>query len=333
MTIRDIAELAGVSIATVSRAVNGRGDVSEETRTLVRRIAREHGYTASREARGLSTGRTGLIGVTLPMIHPTYFSSIVASLAAALDEHDMRIVLCPTLHQHDREITLIERLMHGTTDGAILVLPEESSSELRALVRRGYRYVVVDPGERPDEDIPAVSAAHSAGADQAVRHLLHLGHRRIAAITGPRGRMATEERLRGYGGAMAAAGLPPDARLVVESNFKVEGGFDATARLLEQPDRPTAIFAFNDPMAIGAIRAARSRGLRIPEDVSIVGFDDTTEAQFVTPALTTVRQPLAEMGRAAVDVLLGLLENQPPEASRHVELATRLVVRDSTTRP
>jgi LacI family transcriptional regulator len=332
MTIRDIAELAGVSIATVSRAVNGRGDVSEQTRTLVRRIAREHGYTASRDARGLSTGRTGLIGVTLPMIHPTYFSSIVASVAAALDEHDMRIVLCPTLHQHDREITLIERLMHGTTDGAILVLPEESSSELRALVRRGYRYVVVDPGEQPDEDIPAVSAAHAAGADQAVRHLLHLGHRRIAAITGPRGRMATEERLRGYDEAMAAAGLPPDARLVVESNFKVEGGFDATARLLELSDQPTAIFAFNDPMAIGAIRAARSHGLRIPEDVSIVGFDDTTEAQFVTPALTTVRQPLTEMGRAAVDVLLRLLENQPPEAS-HVELPTRLVVRDSTTRP
>jgi DNA-binding LacI/PurR family transcriptional regulator len=332
MTIRDIAELAGVSIATVSRAVNGRGDVSEQTRTLVRRIAREHGYTASRDARGLSTGRTGLIGVTLPMIHPTYFSSIVASVAAALDEHDMRIVLCPTLHQHDREITLIERLMHGTTDGAILVLPEESSSELRALVRRGYRYVVVDPGEQPDEDIPAVSAAHSAGADQAVRHLLHLGHRRIAAITGPRGRMATEERLHGYEAAMAAAELPPDARLVVESNFKVEGGFDATVQLLDLADRPTAIFAFNDPMAIGAIRAARSRGLRIPEDLSIVGFDDTTEAQFVTPALTTVRQPLTEMGRAAVDVLLGLLNNQPPEA-RHVELATRLVVRDSTTHP
>jgi LacI family transcriptional regulator len=332
MTIRDIAELAGVSIATVSRAVNGRGDVSEETRTLVRRIAREHGYTASRDARGLSTGRTGLIGVTLPMIHPTYFSSIVASVAAALDEHDMRIVLCPTLHQHDREITLIERLMHGTTDGAILVLPEESSSELRTLARRGYRYVVVDPGEQPDMDIPAVSAAHSAGADQAVRHLLHLGHRRIAAITGPRGRMATEERLRGYHAAMAAAGLPRDPRLVVESNFKVEGGFDSTAQLLELADRPTAIFAFNDPMAIGAIRAARSRGLGIPVDVSIAGFDDTIEAQFVTPALTTVRQPLTEMGRAAVDVLLRLLENEPPEAS-HVELETRLVVRDSTTRP
>lgn len=329
MTIRDIAELAGVSIATVSRAVNGRGEVSEETRTLVRRIAREHGYTASRDARGLSTGRTGLIGVTLPMIHPTYFSSIVASVAEALDEHDMRIVLCPTLHQHDREISLIERLMHGTTDGAILVLPEESSDELRALAAQGYRYVVVDPGEHPDADIPAVSAAHAAGADQAVRHLLDLGHRRIAAITGPPGRMATEERLRGYHAALAAAGLAADPRLVVVSNFKVEGGYESAARLLAPADRPTAIFAFNDPMAIGAMRAAAARGLRVPEDVSIVGFDDTNEAQFVTPGLTTVRQPLAAMGRMGVGLLLRLLAGEPPTIL-HPELATRLVVRGST---
>jgi LacI family transcriptional regulator len=331
MTIRDIAQLAGVSIATVSRAVNGRGDVSEETRTLVRRIAREHGYTASRDARGLSTGRTGLIGMTLPMIHPTYFSAIVDSVAEALDEHDMRIVLCPTQHQHDREVSLIERLMHGTTDGAILVLPAESGSELRALVRRGYRCVVVDPSEQPDEDIPAVSAAHSAGADQAVGHLLGLGHRRIAAITGPRGRMATDERLRGYHAAMAGAGVLPDARLVAESNFKVEGGFESAARLLALSDRPTAIFAFNDPLAIGAMRAARTQGLRVPEEVSIVGFDDTNEAQFVTPGLTTVRQPLVEMGRIAVGLLLRLLENEAPETV-HLELATRLVIRGSTTR-
>jgi LacI family transcriptional regulator len=329
MTIRDIAELAGVSIATVSRAVNGRDDVSEGTRAMVKRIAHEHGYTASRDARGLSTGRTGLIGLTLPVIHPTYFSAIVASVAEALEEHDMRIVLCPTKHQHDREVSLIERLMHGTTDGAILVLPAESGSELLALVRQGYRCVVVDPSEQPDEGIPAVSAAHSAGADQAVRHLLDLGHRRIAAITGPRGRMATEERLRGYYAAMAGAGVLPEAELVAESDFQVDGGFAAAARLLELPARPTAIFAFNDPLAIGAMRAAAARGLRVPEDVSIVGFDDTNEAQFVTPALTTIRQPLAEMGRMAVSLLVRLLENQTPDAV-HLELATRLVVRSST---
>jgi LacI family transcriptional regulator len=332
MTIRDIAELAGVSIATVSRAVNGRGDVSEETRMLVQRIAREHGYTASRDARGLSTGRTGLIGVTLPVIHPTYFSSIVASIAAELDEHDMRIVLCPTLHQHDREISLIQRLMHGTTDGALLVLPEESASELRELTRQGYRYVVVDPGEQPDADIPAVSAAHSAGAMQAVGHLVQLGHRRIAAITGPAGRMATRERLRGYHTALAGAGVAAGARLVVESNFKVSGGFEAASRLLALPDPPTAIFAFNDDMAIGAMRAAGELGIGIPADVSIVGFDDSNVAQFVTPGLTTVRQPLTEMGRTAAGLLLRMLEGETP-LTLHEELPTSLVVRASTAPP
>ncbi len=331
MTIRDIAELAGVSIATVSRAMNGRDDVSEETRTLVRELAREHGYTAKRDARGLSTGRTGLIGVTLPVIHPTYFSAIVASVAEALDAHDMRIVLCPTGHEHDREISLVERLMHGTTDGAILVLPEESGSELRALVRQGYRCVVVDPSVPLESDISTVSAAHSAGADQAVRHLLALGHRRIAAITGTRGGMATEERLRGYYAAMAGSGVLPDPRLVVESDFTVEGGFAATTRLLELADAPTAIFAFNDPPAIGPRPAARPRGLRPPDDLSTVGFDDTTEAEFVTPTLTTVRQPLAEMGRTAVSILVRLLENHAYEPAQ-LELATRLVVRGSTTR-
>ena len=329
LTIRDIAELAGVSIATVSRAVNGRGDVSEETRAMVRRIAREHGYRANRDARGLSTGRTGLVGVTLPMIHPTYFSAIVGSIAEALDERDMWIVLCPTGHQHDREVSLIDRLMHGTTDGAILVLPEETGTELRALIRQGFPCVVVDPSEKPDDDIPAVSAAHSAGADQAVRHLLGLGHRRIAAITGPRHRLATEERLRGYYAALAGAGVPTDPRLVAVTEFKVEGGHEAMARLLALPDPPTAVFAFNDPLAIGAMQAARARGLRVPDELSVVGFDDTTEARFVTPALTTVRQPLEEMGRMAVSLLTQLLRQQA-QKSVHIELATRLIVREST---
>ena len=331
-TIRQIAELAGVSIATVSRVVNGSGYVAEKTRRSVESVIREHGYTANRSARSLSGGRTGLVGVTLPRIHPAYFSLIVAGVAEALYEHDMRIVLCPTLHEHDREVSLLERLMHGTTDCGLLVLPEESSGELRTLMNHGYRFVVVDPRKRIDERVPTVSAAHSSGADQATRHLLDLGHRRIAAITGPRGWMATEERQRGYRAALAAAGVLPDPQLVVASNFDIGGGRDAAAALLELDDPPTAIFAFNDPLAIGALQAAQARGLRVPADLSIVGFDDTAEAELVTPALTTVRQPLAEMGRMAVSLLTRLLENGPFEAL-HVELATQLIVRESTGAP
>jgi LacI family transcriptional regulator len=332
LTIRDVAQLAGVSVATVSRVVNGHGDVSTETREAVQRIVREHGYSTNRSARGLSGGNTGLIGVTLPMIDPLYFSLIISGAAEALYEQDMRIVLCPTRHEHDREVTLLERVMHGTTDGGLLVLPEESSGELQTLLDHGYRFVVVDPRERLDEHIPAVSAAHSSGADQAMQHLLELGHRRVAAITGPRGWMATDERLRGYHAALAAAGELPEAEYVIESDFNLGGGREATARLLDLPNRPTAIFAFNDQLAIGAMQAARARGLDVPRDLSVVGFDDTAEAAIVTPGLTTVRQPLAEMGRIAVSLLARLLDNQRFEAL-HVELATKLVIRSSTAAP
>jgi LacI family transcriptional regulator len=331
-TIREVAEMAGVSIATVSRVVNGSGYVSDKTRRAVERVIREHGYTANRSAQGLSAGRTGLVGVTLPRIHPAYFSVIVAGVAEALYELDMRIVLAPTLHEHAREVSLLERLMHGTTDGGLLVLPEESGSELRSLMTYGYRFVVVDPRTLIDERVPTVSAAHSSGADQATRYLLGLGHRRIAAITGHGYMMATQERLRGYHSALGAAGVLPDPRLEVESNFDVDGGREAAAALLELEDRPTAIFAFNDPLAIGAMQAVLTRGLRVPEDISIVGFDDTAEAGLVTPQLTTVRQPLAEMGRMGVSLLMRLLEGRRFEAL-HVELATQLVVRGSTAPP
>jgi LacI family transcriptional regulator len=332
LTIRDIAELAGVSTATVSRVVNGRSDVSRETRDTVLRVVHEHGYRTNRGVRAMPAGRTGLVGVTLPVVHHSYFSVILSGAAEALYEHDMRIVLCPTHHEHDREVSLLERLMHGMTDGALLILPEESREELAALHEHGYRFVIIDPLKLADERVPTVSAAHSSGASEATEHLLSLGHRRIAAITGPRGWIATEERLRGYHASLAAAGVMPDPELVIESDFHATGGVSSALELLDRPDPPTAIFAFNDMLAIGALQAARVRGVRVPEELSIVGFDDTAEASLVTPALTTVRQPLAEMGRMAVNLLIRLVEEQRFEAL-HVELATKLTVRESTAAP
>jgi LacI family transcriptional regulator len=331
-TIRQVAEAAGVSIATVSRVLNGRADVSPETRELVSEVVREHGYTANRSARSLSAGRTGLVGMLVPLVYPAYFSSILSGAAEALHEQDLRLVLSPTDHEHDREVTLLDRLMHGLTDGALIVLPEESSAELERLLNEGYRFVVIDPLEPLDERIPSVSAAHASGADQAMQHLLGLGHRRIAAITGPSGWVATEDRRRGYHAALAAAGILPDPALELESDFEIQGGMTAAHRLLDLPEPPTAIFAFNDNLAIGVLQAARARGVRVPEDLSVVGFDDVEHATIVTPTLTTVRQPLAEMGRTAVSLLMRLLERQRFE-TLHVELATRLVVRESTGPP
>ena len=223
-TIREIASAAGVSIATVSRVLNERPGVAEETRGAVLRVVRDRGFTANRSARALSGGRTGLIGVMLPIVEATYFMSILSGAAEALYEQDMRMVLCPTLHHHEREVTLLDRLMHGTTDGAVLMLPEESNSELKILRRKGYAFVIVDPRVALDEGIPAVSAANASGARAATEHLLSLGHRRIGAITGPQQYLASTERLNGYHGAMAAAGVLPDPAIILESSFGIEGG-------------------------------------------------------------------------------------------------------------
>jgi LacI family transcriptional regulator len=331
LTMRQIADLAGVSIATVSRVLNGRGDVSAETRDLVSKVIRDNGYTANRSARGLSVGRTGLVGVLVPLVYPAYFSGILAGAAEALAELDLQIVLSPTGGEHDREVSVLDRL-HGETDGSLMILPEESSEELVGLLDGGYRFVVLDPLMPLDERIPSVSAAHTSGANQAMRHLLDLGHRRIAHITGPRGWLATEDRRRGYHAALASAGILPDPALEVESIPEIAPGREAAERLLDLPQPPTAIFAFNDNIAIGAVQAARARRFDVPGDLSIVGFDDIEHATIVSPTLTTVRQPLAEMGRTGVSLLNRLLERQRFE-TLHVELGTRLVVRESTAAP
>ena len=329
VTIREVARAAGVSVATVSRVINGRPDVSPKTREAVLGVARAHNFSTNRSARALSVGRTGLIGFAVPFVDQGYFMGILSGAAEALYEQEQRIVLCPTHHQHDREVSLLERLMNGATDGAIVLLPEESSEELRRVQKVGFPFVVADPRQPLAEGIPAVSASHSAGARAATEHLLRFGHRRIGLITGFRGWIATEERLEGYKAALATAGLPFLPELVVEGQFNADSGHAAAGRLLELHDRPTAIFALNDNMAAGALRAAIKRGLRVPDDLSIVGFDDTELARILAPRLTTVRQPLAELGRTAVSLLNRLIEGQRIEALR-VELSTRLIVREST---
>jgi LacI family transcriptional regulator, galactose operon repressor len=334
VTVRDIAQLAGVSVATVSRVLNGRSDVSDETRSLVTRVMREQGYRGrprtGRKPNGAANGRPGfVVGLLVPLVQPVYFSAIFGGAAEALHEQNIKFMLTPTLHQREREISLFAWLMQGMADSALLILPDESSDELEALLDQGYQYVVVDPRKPLAERIPSVSAAHASGADQAMQHLLSLGHRRIAAVTGPAGWQATEDRRRGYYAALAGAGIPLRPELEVEGDFEISGGVAAGEALLDLRNPPTAIFAFNDLLAIGVMQALRARGLRVPEDVSVVGFDDLAYATIVTPRLTTVRQPLAEMGRTAVSMLVRLLEHKRIETV-HVQLGTRLVVREST---
>jgi LacI family transcriptional regulator len=272
----------------------------------------------------------GRVGVLLPVVFDEYFARILHGVADAAYEHRLRLMLWPTRHEHAREVALLDELREAT-DGGILVLPEHSSEELVAALSDGYPLVVVDPLAPLDARIPSVSAAHAAGAEQAMQHLLELGHRRIAAITGPPGWVASEERRRAYRGALAAAGVPFDAALELEADFDFEPGTQAAAVLLDLDPPPTAIFAFSDMIAVGAMRAARARGIGIPDELSIVGFDDSAYATVVHPALTTVRQPLNEMGVTAVELLVRLMRKEAVD-TLHLEPFTRLIVRETTAR-
>jgi LacI family transcriptional regulator len=320
-SIHDIARLAGVSAATVSRVANAHPDVSDETRKRVQHVMHEHGYHVS-PRRG-SDRR--VVSVNVPVVEAQYFASILGGISEALDTAGIELVLQPS---QSRE-SLAERLAFGSADGAILVLPPEPLGTLQELRRTSIPFAVIDPRVILDSGIPCVAATNAAGAHAATEHLLGLGHRRIGLITGPRGWAATEERRAGVLAALSSARRLHEPELETSGKWSIDDGYRAASKLLAVEPRPTAIFAFNDEMAIGALRAALQRGLRVPEEISIVGFDDVDRAELVVPALTTVHQPLAEMGRVAVSLLLRLLEGRRLEALR-LELATKLVIRAST---
>ena len=328
-TIRDIAAHAGVSITTVSRVLNDRPDVAQETREAVLDVIRELNFAPNRTSRPAPSGRTGLIGVTIPMVLGDYFAQIITGLTEALYELDMQAVLCPTFHHKEREITLVNQLLEGRIDGAILVLPEESSDDLLLLKQRGLSFVVADEAYPLNGDFPLVAAANMAGAIEATEHLLELGHRRIGLIKGIPGFVATEDRTSGYRAALSAAGIRPDPSLETFGEFRTIQGRAAAAQLLDLSEPPTAIFACNDEMAVAVLQEARARGLRVPEDLSVVGFDDTTVSQIAIPAITTIHQPLEEVGRMAVNLLARVMD-EPPLHPVRLEVGTRLVVREST---
>lgn len=325
--IWDVAQEAGVSIATVSRALNGKTDVASVTRENILRIAQEKGYISNQHARSL-VGRR-LIGFTVPQVRSLYFVEIMQGATEALEAYEASLVVCPTDYQGDREKSLLKRLLRNGVDGALLVLPSESNAELIHLRQSSYPFVIIDPTLPVSDHLLVVAATNMAGARQATEHLLSLGHHRIGVVTGPEQWCATIDRLAGYHAVLSSAGLLVDPALIVAADFTVEGGLQAARQLLALPDPPTAIFAFNDEMAVSTLRAAEERGLRVPEDLSIIGFDDAAFASYTTPALTTIRQPSRELGRVGVGLLFRQIQGQTIEA-RRIELSTQLTVRTST---
>ncbi|HEY0497834.1 MAG TPA: substrate-binding domain-containing protein [Kutzneria sp.] len=330
-TVRDIAADAGVSIATVSRVLNDSEEVAPATRDLVLAAIQRLGGLAPVPRARRSRIAEGAVYVHCPYVLSDYFGLIVSSVAETLDLHGRRLLLNAGEAAQRKSVLSGLPLMSGVA-GAIMLLPPEPSEQLLTLRGSGFPFVVIDPRTNLPRDIAAVSAAHFTGARRLTQHLLELGHRRIGIIAGPSNWLAADARLAGHAAALAEVGVLTPPALIRDGEPTTEEGFRLAAELLDLPERPTALIGFNDKMAVGAMSAAACRGLRIPQDLSIAGFDDIDLARATRPLLTTVRQPLEEMGRMAVTLLMRLLERHQLEAL-HVELATELIIRDSTAPP
>ncbi|MDR1512166.1 MAG: LacI family DNA-binding transcriptional regulator, partial [Propionibacteriaceae bacterium] len=326
----DIAAQAGVSLPTVSKVLNGRSGVSPERRDSILRLLDEQGYrrrgTAIRQ-------RVGLVDLVLRGIDTPWATSIIVGAQEEAARAGAGLVITPT---HGRKLGnrhWITSLAQRHSDGLVLVVSRLHPGADAELKKLRIPYVLVDPIGTADEDVPVIGATNVDGGRAATEHLIGLGHRRIAIVTGDRGLACSQERLTGYRQALAQAGIPVDENLVAFGNFQEEAGYSQADRFLRLADPPTAIFAGSDLQAYGAYKAIKARGLRVPDDVSVVGFDDVPLAQWVSPGMTTIRQPIKEMAAEATRVLLELAYQGVEPPDRKIELPTSLVLRESTAPP
>lgn len=329
VTITEIARQAGVSVPTVSRVVNGRSDVSPSTRARVEDLLRLHGY---RKRPAAATTRAALLDLVFNDLDSPWAVEIIRGVEEVAHAAGVGTVVSAIHGRSGDARGWMRNLRARASDGVILVtsaLEPVLHEELRIL---GVPLVVVDPTGSPALDAPTIGAANWSGGMAATEHLLSLGHRRIGLIAGPARLLCSRARHDGYRAALEGAGIAVDESLIVPGDFYPESGFSACGKLLDLPEPPTAVFAASDQMALGAIEALRRRGLRVPEDMSVVGFDDLPEVRWSAPPLTTVRQPLADMGKLAVRTVLRLARDEQPDSPR-VELGTELVVRSSTAPP
>jgi DNA-binding LacI/PurR family transcriptional regulator len=332
-TLTSIAAEAGVSLSTVSKVLNGRTDVSPATRERIGQLLRQHGYQpGSRLGFGVVDLLLGEGKGSLANLHSSPWAvELIHGTVQAASEEGHSVVVTPVSSPSEFDRWLELATVRGT-HGALSVLSLPRGDELRRLAAAGIPVVVIDPAEEPGAGIRTVGTTNWQGGLSATRHLIELGHRRIAAIGGPPHLWSSRARLDGYRAAMLEADLPVDEGLIGRDVFSVDGGRQQAMRLLDLADRPTGIVAGNDAQAFGVLQALGEFRLRSPHDVSVVGFDDLPVAAWAAPALTTVRQPLAAMAATAFRMLRAGGSGTAAQAD-HVELATTLVVRDSTAPP
>jgi LacI family transcriptional regulator len=345
VTLEDVAHLAEVSKSTVSRILhaplNERAPFDPRTRERVLRAVEALGYVPSRLAQGLSQARrrgqaestrarTGIIGLTVPSIEDSFFPAVTSGIERRLAESGCNLILATSSGKPGAEAAKVEGLLAWHVDGLIAAPCQETTDPALFwdLWRRGVRFVLIDRAF-PDTPFASVTTDDRVGAALAVEHLLATGRERIARAGGPLTVYTNRLRHEGFSEALVRGGRIPDPRLAIEIAPSVEGGRRAIARLMELEERPDALFCFSDLVGMGALEACLERGIRVPQDLALVGYADLDASRMLRVPLTTIRQPKELLGRTAADLLLALLDGTPPEEARRV-LPVELVVRDST---
>jgi LacI family transcriptional regulator len=330
-TIYDVARLAGVSTATVSRLLNGTGQIAPKTRLAIEAAVNELGYQPNRIARSLATSSTETIALLLPEITNPFYGALVAGIEQRTLELGYTMLLCTTDDDPAREEMYLNLLRSKQVDGALadgLVLPPDRIAEF---VADGFPIVCLDR-DVDSTAVPLVQVDNKLGGRMATEHLLELGHRRIAHVAGTPGMRIVDERNEGYREALRTAGLDADPRLQAVGGFNEEGGYEACRSLFSRRPYPTAVFAANDLSAVGVLEAIAESGLHVPDDVSVVGFDDLRLAAYTSPPLTTIHQPAREIGARATSLLFDLTRGKKLRRVRHL-LQPELVIRRSTAPP
>ncbi|MFF3097895.1 LacI family DNA-binding transcriptional regulator [Streptomyces cyaneofuscatus] len=332
-TLEEVAARAGVGRGTASRVINGSPRVSEATREAVEAAVAELGYVPNRAARALAGNRTDAIALVVPepetrFFAEPYFSAIVRGVGAALADTEMQLLL--TLAGNDRERRRLAQYLTAHRVDGVLLVAVHADDPLPELLEQLGMPCVISGARHANEPLASVDSDNFDGARAAVEHLITRGRRSVATITGRLEVYGAQRRLDGYRAALAAAGLPPDERLIAPADFTEEGGARAMRELLARRPHLDAVFAASDVMAAGARQVLREADRRIPEDVALIGFDDSVVARHMHPALTSVRQPIEEMGRRMAQLLLEEIAGRVGEERPTVVLPTELVVRDSS---
>ncbi|MFD5538059.1 LacI family DNA-binding transcriptional regulator [Streptomyces sp. NPDC127079] len=328
-TLTGIAEAAGVSVATVSKVVNGHSDVAPQTRARIERLLVKHAYVARGPRGAQSPVRT--VDLTFDQLANPDNLVIIQGVTEAAAEAGVDVAIS-TAPDDPVGAAWTRKITNAGREGVILVTSELTPQQRAQFARADIPLVLIDLTNVPDESVPSIGATNFYGGMSAAHHLLKLGHRRIAMIEGRHDAVSNTARLHGYQAALAGAGITADPRLIKPGASRFQTAYQTATGLFAQEDPPTAVLAATDLAAFGVIETARMHGLRVPGDVSVVGFDDTPAADTCAPPLTTVRQPFGEIGRAALRTLLRLAAREPLDSHR-VELATQLVVRASTAPP